>query len=273
MNLRLSKLPVHILLIITAFLMVLPFFWMVSTSLKIPSDVLKYPPDIWPKHPEWQNYVRAFNTQPFGRYFFNTALIALVTTAGQLFLASLAAFAFTFMNFRGKNVIFFILLATMMIPQQALLIPDFIILSHIRWIDTYKALIVPWLGSVFSIFLLRQFFMTLPKELYDAAKIDGCSKFRFYFQIILPLSIPPMVTAGIFAFLGSWNSFLWPLMVTNSAEMRTIQVGLAYFSQEAGTQWELMTAAATFCTLPLIIGYFAAQKQFIEGVARSGMKE
>lgn len=270
---RIYKAIVHILLISGSVIMLLPFFWMVITSLKGPQEILRFPPTLWPERLMWKNYYEAFTVQPFVRYFINTAFIAFTTTLGQLLLAALAAFAFTFMDFPGKNTLFFLLLGTMMIPQQALLIPDYIILSKLGWVDTYGALIIPWLASVFSIFLLRQFFMTIPKELYDAAKIDGCSKLRFFFQILLPLSVPPMVTAGIFTFLGSWNSFLWPLMVTNSQDMRTIQVGLAYFSQEAGTQWELLTAAATFCILPLIIGYFMAQKQFVEGVARTGMKD
>ncbi|MDD2714653.1 MAG: carbohydrate ABC transporter permease [Candidatus Wallbacteria bacterium] len=268
-----SKFLIHLILLLGAIAMVMPFYWMVSTSLKTSQEVLQFPPKLWPDTMQWGNYAEAFTKQPFGRYFLNTFFIALATTGGQLLLGSLAAFAFTFMEFPLKNTIFMLLLSTMMIPQQALLIPDYIVLSKLGWIDTFNALIVPWMGSVFTIFLLRQFFMQLPKDLYDAAKIDGCTKLRFFFQIILPLSVPPMITAGIFNFLGSWNSFLWPLMVTNSQEMRTIQVGLAYFSQDSGTAWELLSAAATFCTLPLVIGYFMAQKQFIEGVARSGMKE
>jgi len=268
-----SRFFVHLILIIGSMAMLLPFLWMILTSLKDSHEILRFPPTLFPETIQWHNYYDAFTAQPFLRYFLNTIFIAITTTLGQLFFAALAAFAFTFMEFPWKNTIFFILIGTMMIPQQALLIPDYIVLAKIGWIDTFSALIVPWLSSVFSIFLLRQFFMTLPKELYDAAKIDGCSKFRFFWNIILPLSVPPMVTAGIFTFLGSWNSFLWPLMVTNSEHMRTIQVGLAYFSQESGTQWELLMAAATFCTIPLIIGYFLAQKQFIEGVARTGMKD
>ena len=160
----------------------------------------------------------------------------------------------------------------MMVPQEMILIPNYLILSELGWIDTYMALIVPWLAGVFGIFMLRQFFMQLPMELFDAAMIDGCSKFGFLFRILIPLSVPPILTISIFTFLGSWNSLLWPLIVTNSQHMRTIQVGISYFSQAEGTEWELLMAASTFCILPLIIFYIFAQKYFVQGDAASGLK-
>ena len=166
-----------------------------------------------------------------------------------------------------------LLLGTMMIPQQALLVPDYIILHKLGWLDTYLALIVPWICSAFSIFLMRQFFRGIPKELFEASRIDGSSTLGFYLRILIPLSIPVMLTAGMFTFLGSWNSFIWPLIVTSADNLRVIQVGLANFAQAEGTQWGLLMAASTFCTLPLIIGYFFVQKKFIQGIATSGMKD
>jgi len=160
-----------------------------------------------------------------------------------------------------------------MIPQQALLVPDYVILANLRWLDTYLALIVPFTASVYSVFFFRQFFMTLPRDLYEAAVVDGCSHFGFYFRILLPLSRPPMLTLGIFSFLGSWNSFLWPLIVTNSTELRVLQVGLAYFLSEAGTEWGLLMAASTFSIIPLVIGYLIVQKRFVENQAMTGLKE
>lgn len=222
----------------------------------------------------WSNYIEAWNkVQPsFTRYFWNSFFIAVVTTLGQVSTSILAAYAFVFFNFPFKNVLFTLFLATMMIPQETLLIPNYLILSELGWIDTYMALIVPWLAGVFGIFMLKQFFSQIPRDLFDAAMIDGCSKIGFLYRILVPLALPPIITISIFTFLGSWNSLLWPLIVTNSQEMRTIQVGLSYFSQAEGTEWELLMAASTFCILPLIFIYIFAQKYFVQGEAASGLK-
>jgi multiple sugar transport system permease protein len=267
-----ARLVVHLLLIIGSLAMLLPFVWMISTSLMGPEEILTDSIRLIPERIRWQNYVEAWNAQPFGRYFLNTIFIAVVTVTLELIFSSLAAYAFAFFRFPFKNAIFYIFLGTMMIPQQALLVPDYVILSKLRWIDTYFALIVPFCTSVYAIFLLRQFFMTLPRDLYDAAVVDGCSKLRFYFNVLLPLSKGPMVTLGIFAFLGSWNAFIWPLVVTNSRDLRVLQVGLAYFLQESGTEWGQLMAASTFTVVPLVIGYFIAQRQFRETVALTGLK-
>ena len=222
----------------------------------------------------WSNYSKAWNRiEPsFAIYFFNSFLIAVIGTVGVLFTSLLAAYAFAFFTFPGKDFIFTLFLGTMMVPTQVLLIPNFLTLKGLRWYDTYWGLVVPWIAGVFGIFLLRQFFLSMPRELYDAAIVDGCSKTQFLFKILLPLSKPPMVTLGIFAFLASWNSLLWPLIVTESADMRTIQVALNIFNQAEGTNWELLMAASTFCQIPLIVAYFLAQRQFIQGIARTGLK-
>jgi len=219
------------------------------------------------------NYKEAWSAQPFYRYFLNTFLTAITITTGSLIFASLAAYAFAFFKFPFKDQLFLLMLGTMMLPQQALLIPDYIILSKIHWINTYMALIVPWLASAYSVFFLRQFFMQLPKDLFEAAMLDGCTRLQFYFKIVLPLSKPPMVTLGIFSFLGTWNSFVWPLIVTNDTSLRVIQVGLSYFASEAGTRWGPLMAASTFTIVPLVIMYFLAQRQFVESQAMTGMKE
>lgn len=219
------------------------------------------------------NYKEAWAAQPFYRYFLNTFLTAITITAGSLVFASLAAYAFAFFKFPFKDQLFLLMLGTMMLPQQALLIPDYIILSKLHWVNTYLALIVPWLASAYSVFFLRQFFMQLPKDLFEAAMLDGCTRLQFYFKICLPLSKPPMVTLGIFSFLGTWNSFVWPLIVTNDTSLRVIQVGLSYFASEAGTRWGPLMAASTFTIVPLVVMYFLAQRQFVESQAMSGMKE
>ena len=221
----------------------------------------------------FDNYLFALKAQPFYRFFLNTIFVTITVTTVSLFFASLAAYAFAFFNFPFKNAMFMMMLGTMMLPQQALLIPNYIFLSKLGWVNTYMALIVPWLASAYSVFFLRQFFLQLPKDLFEAATIDGCTRFQFYYKVVLPLSIPSMVTLGIFSFLANWNSFVWPLIVTNDTSLRVIQVGLSYFSSEAGTRWGPLMAASTMTILPLVIGYFVAQKQFVESQATTGMKE
>jgi multiple sugar transport system permease protein len=218
------------------------------------------------------NYTFALTAQPFYRFFLNTLFVTITVTSVSLFFASMSAYAFAFFRFPLKDALFMMMLGTMMLPQQALLIPNYIVLSKIGWIKTYLSLIVPWLASAYSVFFLRQFFLQLPKDLFEAATIDGCSRFQFYYKVVLPLSKPPMVTLGIFFFL-QLDSFVWPLIVTNDTNLRVIQVGLSYFSSEAGTRWGPLMAASTMTILPLVIMYFLAQKQFVESQATSGMKE
>jgi len=220
----------------------------------------------------WQNYVDAWNAAPFGRYYLNTVFVAIVTTFLEIIFAAMAAFAFAKMEFFGKNFMFTIFLATMMVPGEVLLVPNFITLTVFGWIDTYYALIVPWVVSVFAIFLLRQHFMTIPDELYDAAKIDGLSKWKFLWRVMVPLSKPAVITGALLKFVGSWNSFLWVLIVTKSPEYRTLPVGLQNFSSATGTEYNLLMAAATFSIVPVVMLFLFTQKYFIAGIARSGLK-
>lgn len=220
----------------------------------------------------FQNYVDAWNAAPFPRYYFNTFLVAATTTLLEVFAASLAAYAFSWMVFPGRDFIFGLFLATMMIPGEVLLVPNFITISKLGWIDTYYALIIPWIVSVFAIFLLRQHFLTIPRELFDAAKIDGCSHWRFLWQMVVPLSKPAVITSALLKFVGSWNAFLWVLIVTNSEKYRTLPVGLQAFSSDVGTQYNLLMAAATFSILPVVILFIFTQKYFIQGIARTGLK-
>lgn len=262
------------LLLVGAFFMVLPFYWMIITSLKEGTDALNYPPTWWPHNPQWQNYREAWNKPEvgFGRYYWVSVYTAIVTTVGVLVTSILAAYAFAKLRFPGKGLFFYLVLATLMVPGQVLIIPDYIILSRLQWLDTYKALVVPWLSSVFSIFLVRQFFMTLPDDLWDAAQIDGAGRWRFLWQVVVPLSKPVLISAGIFNFITQWNSLLWPLVVTSSAEMRTLMVGLQVFNSDSGSDFHLLMAASTFSVLPIVAGFFLVQRFFIEGIARSGIK-
>lgn len=257
----------------TAVAVMLPYIWMVSTSLKGPGEIFAYPP-IWiPRAWRFQNYVEAWNAAPFGRYFFNSAFVALAVTVGQLVTCSLAAFAFARIEFKGKNVMFALFLSTTMISTQVTLVPSYLVLKNLHWLDTYQALIVPFLANGFGVFMIRQYFMTIPRELEDAAKLDGCGRLRFLWQILLPLSKPVVASQALFAFMGNWNSYLWPLIVTTSEHMRTLQIGLRYFvSQEGGTQWGSFMAATVFVSFPIVVFYLFVQKSFVGGIATTGFQ-
>jgi ABC-type glycerol-3-phosphate transport system permease component len=221
---------------------------------------------------EWGNYPDAWNALPFDRYYFNSAFVAACTTIIELLIASLAAFAFARLQFAGRNTLFTLYLATLMIPFPVLLIPNFIMVTkYLNWYDTYWALILPPAFSAFSTFLLRQHYMNLPLELDDAARIDGASAFRIWWNIVLPMSFTIFAALAIFIFLGSWNSFLWPLVVTNSAEMRTVPIGLNSFQGEHGTRWNLLMAGAVVAMTPVLIVYILAQKWFIKGISLTGI--
>ncbi len=250
-----------------------PFIWMVLTSLKDLNEIFVYPPRWMPATFHFENYLRAFQAAPFGRYYFNSLLVAVTVTLGQLITCSMAAFAFARLQFKGRELLFLLFLGTMMIPGQVTMIPTFMILHWIGWIDSYKALIVPGLASAFGTFLLRQFFMTIPKELEEAAYIDGCSRWRVLWNIILPLSRPALATLSIFTFMGVFNDFMWALIVTSSEELRTVQLGLAIFRDRYLTEWDLMMAGSVTATLPILLVFFFAQKYFIKGITLSGLKE
>ena len=274
----LRRIPIHIVLIVGAVSMVLPFFWMVSTSLKTPQESF-ITPQFFKLRPTWiphqvisANYVQAWNEVPFPRYFLNTVFISVSIVVGVVVTSCLGAYAFAKFDFPGRETLFLFFLSMMIVPQAVYLVPSFIILSKLGWVDTYMALTVPWLAQIFSIFLLRQQFRTIPNDYYDAALIDGCSRMAFLWKVLVPLSRPTLITIGLFALLGSWNSFIWPLIMTNTDKLRPIQVGLSYFAQEQGTEYGLMMAAATFCVAPIVIIYFIAQKQVIESYAKSGIK-
>lgn len=268
-----KKFLIYVFLSVGALLFIVPFYWMVVTSLKPAVEAVKFPPTWIPMAPRPENYVDALKAAPFGRYFLNTLFIAIITTLGVIITSSLAAYAFARMQFKGRDVIFLLFLAMMMVPMPVYIIPGYLILASFGWIDTFYALIVPWIVNVFAIFLLRQHFRTIPKALYDAATIDGCSELGFLWRIAVPLSKPAVVTIAIFSLLASWNSFVWPLVMTNREEIRPVQVGLAYFIQEQSTNYTLLSAASTLVVLPVIILFFFFQRQIIESHMKSGMKE
>ncbi|HAE87767.1 TPA: sugar ABC transporter permease [Candidatus Marinimicrobia bacterium] len=275
-NVKIQKLGKSILthgvIYLLAFITIAPFIWMILTSLKDISDIFVYPPKWFPDKIQWNNYARAFQAAPFGRYYLNSIFVAVTVTLGQLITCSMAAYAFARLKFWGRDVLFYIFLGTMMIPYQVTMIPSFMVLHWLGWIDSYQALIVPGLASAFGTFLLRQFFLTIPKELEEAAYIDGCSKFRVLWQIILPLSKPALATLAIFTFMGTFNDFIWALIVVNSEHLRTVQLGLAVFRDRYITDWDLLMAGSVMATLPILIVFFFAQKYFIKGITLSGIK-
>ncbi|UFT99274.1 carbohydrate ABC transporter permease [Radiobacillus kanasensis] len=268
----LSKGFIYLTLTLGSLLMLLPFIWMLGTSLKSSGEVMMMPPVWVPSDWKWENYATAWEMAPFARYTVNSFIVTILSTIGELLTTILAAYAFSRISFYGRDLVFAVLLGTMMVPGEVLLIPNFVTLSNLGWIDRYEALIIPWTASIFSIFLLRQFFLGIPKELSYAAKVDGCNNFRFLWTIMVPLAKPALITIALLKAIGSWNAFLWPLIVTQSKEMRTLPVGLTSFSTEAGTVYELLMAASTMIILPMIVLYLILQKYIIEGVARSGIK-
>lgn len=263
----------HIFVYALALLVLAPFIWMILTSFKDMNEIYVYPPKWLPTTFNFDNYVSAFSAAPFGRYYFNSVLVALAVTVGQLITCSMAAFAFARLKFWGRDVLFFLFLGTMMIPYNVTMIPSFMVLYWLGWIDSYYALIVPGLASAFGTFLLRQFFITIPRELEEAAYIDGATRFQVLRRIIIPLAKPALATLAIFTFMGAFNDFIWALIVVNSEEMRTVQLGLAIFRDRYLTQWDLLMAGSVTSVLPILIVFFFAQKYFIKGITLSGLKE
>jgi multiple sugar transport system permease protein len=262
----------HLVLIMGALIICLPLIWMVTSSLKAPNRLFSVPIDWVPWEFRWENYVEAWNTAPFGRYFFNSIYVSGAATLANLFFCSLAGYGFAKYNFPGKNILFLLILATMMIPFHVVIVPMFILMRDLKWLNSYSALIIPGAMSAFGIFLMRQFIMTLPDELFDAARIDGANEFSIYLRLVLPLSKGPLAALAVFIFLDNWNSLLWPLVVTNKDEMRTLAVGLTQFQTVHGTQYHLMMAASTLVVIPMILVFFLLQRYFIQGIALSGLK-
>ncbi len=270
LRLRASTIMAYLLLAVGSVLMAFPFLWMFISSFKGIRDIfsLSFFPQVW----TLENYREVlFNTQ-FLRWFLNSLLVALATTASVLFFCSLVGYTLTRMRFPGRQVVFLLILSTLMIPTEMLVIPWFVMSSDFGWVNTYWGIIFPGLIPAFGVFLMRQFFQTLPRDVFDAARVDGISEFGLFWRIALPLVRPALAALGIFAFIGNWNAFLWPLIISKSASMRTIPVGIALFSGESGTAWNLIMAANALAILPVLLVFFVFQKQIIEGVVLTGSK-
>ncbi len=268
---RLANLVIHAALLIGIFLVIAPFLWMITTSLK-PLRQMWNPPYFYPATFEWRNYLEAWKMGDFARYYLNTAIMTGTLVLGQVFLSAMAAYAFARLQFFGRDALFLIFLGTTMIPFFVIMLPSYLIVEKLGWIDTYWALTVPRLVSAFAIFLLRQSFMAIPRELDEAASMDGCSPWKILWSIILPLSKPALATVAIFAFLFGWNDLLWPLLVTRSPEMRTIQVGLTLFQGRYWNNQVRLMASVAMATVPSLLLFTLAQRYFVRGVATIGLK-
>lgn len=268
----LRRVLLYIVLILIAVIMVVPFLWMLSTSLKTQYDAVKIPPVWIPDPPRWENYVKLFTEQPMFQFMLNTIKIVFFVVLGQLFFSSLAAYSFARISFKGKNVVFFFYIATLMVPGQVTMIPTYLMFAKAGLTDNHLALILPAFFSAFGVFLLRQFFMSLPRELEEAAEIDGCNPFMTYWRIMLPLVVPAMLTLGVFTLMNTWNDYMGPLIYLSSPEKYTMTLGIAYFKGVYTTQWNLVMAGSIVSVVPILIAYLCAQKYFIEGIAFSGVK-
>lgn len=257
-----------------AVIFLLPFFGMVSTSLKTPGEVLRFPPTWWPEHPQWQNYPLALSRLDFWHLLRNTLIIVYSNLVGQVLSASLVAFGFARLRFPGRDLLFFLMLSTMMLPSVVTLIPLYVFYKNLGWINTFLPLTLPayFGGGAFFIFLLRQFFMTIPKELEDAARIDGCSSFEVYWRIFLPLSRPALTTVAIFSFMSHWNDFVGPLIYLRTPDKFTLALGLQTFQGLYSTDYHYLMAASIVVVSPVILIFFLAQRYFVRGIILTGLK-
>jgi len=252
----------------------LPFFWMATTSLKPIQEVILYPPRWLPSVIRWENFAEAWKAAPFAQFYINSIVTGTATTVLQVLFALFMAYAFVFINFPGKNILFILVLVTMMIPVEMKLVPNYVLLKRLNWLDTYWALIIPPVAHAFPVFVMQQQFRTLPRDLVDAAKIDGANHLQVLLRIVTPMSRPILSAVFLVSFVGRWNDYLWPLIVTNSLTMRTLPIGLAYLKQteEGGARWNLLMAGTIFVIVPVVLLFLFAQKQFVEGITRGAIK-
>lgn len=262
----------YFVLVAFAIITLFPFYWMISSSFKDSFEVIQTPPTMFPNKILWQNYSTAFSMAPFGRYFINTIFVTILSIISTVIIAILSAFAFSHLEFKGRDLIFSIFLASMMIPGEVLIVTNFKTISQMGLMDTYSALFVPYMANVLYIYMLREFFLKIPKQLYYAAKVDGSSDWKFLWRIVVPMAKPSIITICILVGINSWNAFLWPLLVTNKENMRLLATGLTAFQSDAGNQYELIMAASTIITMPIIAVYIFLHKKIMNGISIGGIK-
>ncbi len=264
----------YALMLLLVIVMVLPFAWMLSTSLKAQQYILETPPQLLPNPLTFESYTGLAQRMDIGRIIFNSVFVALATTIGQIIISAMAAYAFSRLQWRGRNLVFTLYLATMMVPSVVMVIPQFVLIRQLGWVNTYAALIVPSLFNAFGTFLLRQSFLGLPKDFEEAAFVDGANPFTIFWRIMLPLNLPAIATLVVLSFMGSWNSYLFPLFVARKEEVITLPVALGVLQggPRALTEWNLVMAGAVITVLPILIVYLLAQKWFVQGIVSSGIK-
>lgn len=272
---RIGRMLWLLVILAGAAVIMIPLAWMISTSLKRAGDVYLYPPTWLPSPPQWSNYGEVLAVADFGRYFLNSALVSGLTVVGSVLSCALAGYSFARLRSPGRSLIFLILLSTLMLPGTVTIVPTFVVFQRLGWLNTFYPLIVPaFFGNAFYIFLMRQFFMTIPLDLEDAGRIDGANSFQLFVRIMLPLATPALVTVAIFSFIGSWNDFFYPLIYLNSSDMYTVALGVANFQGGArvGPQMQLLMAASFMATVPVLVVFFVAQRFFIRGIVFTGIK-
>ena len=262
----------YFILVAFAIITLFPFYWMIASSFKDSFEVIQTPPTMVPNKILWENYSTALSMAPFGRYFINTIIVTILSIISTVIIAILSAFAFSHLEFKGRDLIFSIFLASMMIPGEVLIVTNFKTISQLGLMDTYTALFVPYMANVLYIYMLREFFLKIPKQLYYAAKVDGSSDWKFLWRIVVPMAKPSIITICILVGINSWNAFLWPLLVTNKENMRLLATGLTAFQSDAGNQYELIMAASTIITMPIIAVYIFLHKKIMSGISIGGLK-
>ncbi len=252
---------------------VVPYLWMVLSSLRTMTNMFTVPIQ-WIPHPvNWQSYVLAWHAQDFSRYFFNSGVVAVAITLGNLLLCSLAGYSLAKFRYFGRGLLFILILSTMMLPLEVTMVPLFLIVKRLDWVNSYQGLIVPFLVDGFGVFLMRQYMLGIPKDLIDSARIDGASEFRIFWQIVLPLCKPALVALGVFTFREAWDMYIWPLIIVSKDSLRTLPLGISLFMSSYGTAWDQLMAIAVLGTLPMTLLFFVLQRAFIQGIAVTGLKE
>ena len=268
---RVTSVISQILLSLVALLFLVPIIWMLLSALKPSAEVFTTPPTLFGSEVKFSNFVEAWNYLPFGRFILNTVFVAGIGTLITLVASAMSGYAFARLNFRFRGGLFVLYLSTLIVPQEVIVIPMFLVMQRLGWVNSYQALILPWAFTAFGTFLLRQFFLTIPRELEEAAKIDGCGHIRILSSIIIPISAPALAVLAVFTFISYWNSFLWPLIIINDTAKMTVPLGLDLFLGQQGQRWELLMAAATISMVPTVILVLALQKYLVRGIALSGL--
>ncbi len=264
---------IFLILVGVAFIGLLPFYWMFSSSLRTMDNMFAFPLQWIPDPLNWGSYPNAWAAQDFGRYFLNSGVVAVAITLGNLLLCSLAGYSLTKFHYRGRGIMFILILSTMMLPLEVTMVPLFLIVKDLDWQNTYQGLIVPFLVDGFGVFLMRQYMLSIPKSLIDSARIDGASELRIFWMIIMPLSKPALVALAVFTFREAWDMYIWPLIIITKDSLRTLPLGISLFMSSYGTSWDQLMAIAVLGTLPMILLFFFLQRAFIQGIAATGLKE